>query len=210
MDNTVKFCLELSSEGEEHLLEELRPYPRYRNAILNPGEIYRANGSVLRIWEKMDASEDSPILNFIYEALETLSPDHYRYVLISPHGDGRCDGAYEGPHHLRLVHLPDVEYDPDGNHVPEPQAPPAYNGGPNVFCEQVCSFQVDGAVARDPEALCLELQDMSRDVRLGFVENTTDGYLGEIVDIAENYPEKDIRIRVFVRVEPASKAISGA
>lgn len=205
MDNTVKFCLELSGEGEAHLQERLHRYPYYRNSFLNPEEMYQANGSVLRIWEKMEFSDHAPLLNFIYETLETLSPDHYRYVFLSPYGDGRCDGGYEGPHHLRLVHLPDVEYEPDGTHVPEPQAPAVHTGRPNVVCEQVCSFLVDGAVARDPDALCAALQDMSRDVRLGFVENTTDGYLGEIVDVAGDNPETDLRIRVFIRAEPVSK-----
>ncbi len=210
MDNIVKFCLELSQEGEAHLQQHLRSYPYCRNGILYPKEMYQANGSVLRVWEEMDASDDSPLLNFIYEALETLSPDHYRFVSISPHGDGRYDGGYEGPHNLRMVHFPEAEYEPGGTHVPEPQAPVVHSGRPNVVFEQVCSFLVEEAVARDPEALRSELRDMSNDVRLGFVENATDDYLGDIVDVAANDPEKDLRIRVFIRVEPESKAIPGA
>lgn len=209
MDNTVKFCLALSSEGEAHLQKHLHSYPHCRDGILYPREMYQAKGSVLRVWEHMDASDDSPLLNFIYEALETLSPDQYRYVLISPHGDGQYDGDYEGPHNLRMVHFPEAEYEPDGTHVPEPQAPVVHSGRPNIVCEQMCSFLMDGDLALNEDVLRSELQDRSNNVRLGLVENSDD-YLGDIMDLAENNRGNDLHVRFFMRVEPVVKGTPAA
>jgi len=79
--DTVTFCLELSSEGEEHLQRKLLQYPHKSDVIgdIDPPEMYRNHGAVLRIWEEMDDSVDTTLLDFIYEVIETLAPEYFRY-----------------------------------------------------------------------------------------------------------------------------------
>lgn len=209
--DTITFCLELSSDGEEHLQRKLLQYPHKSDVIgdIDPPEIYRNHGAVLRIWEKMDDSVDTTLLDFIYEVIETLALEHFRYVFISPHGDGKYDGSYEGPHHLRMVHYPEAEYEPDGRHVPEPDQSVVKNERPGVICEEICSLLLEEQVLADDDALREALQSMSVDVRLGFIENVADES-GGIADLAFENPGNDLKIRVFIRVEPVAAETSEA
>jgi hypothetical protein len=121
----ISIALEVSPEGERGFQEGLLNLARKGQVsdITVPSELYRSRGAILRVWGIYD-SDDDEFSEFIDTILDHIDPNDYRYVFISPHGCGEEKGNYEGPHNLRMVHFPDLEYDTGGTHVPEPATLP--------------------------------------------------------------------------------------
>lgn len=171
MSNDACFALELSEQGEHALQAQLKDMPFDEWAMLimalKSVEVYRHHGAVLRVWDYEDCSESSPLMRFLKALMESLPLEDYRYVFESPHGDITSAGCYEGPHHLREVQCPLMEYDPQGTHIPAPSLSPGANPmEPRVLFPVLHTALVQAADAEDKDALQNQLEKFSKSIRM--------------------------------------------